>query len=69
MSEQSIWLPTIPELKHPSKFYVTGEFRYEGDFEKKFDNLDDAFDFAGMVIDEGGYADVTDDIGCFYTEV
>ena len=49
------------------KYYVSGEDRYEpGEIEEEFDTLDDAQTFAGNIIDDGGYATVTDEDGNEY---
>ena len=51
-----------------NKIYtVTGEDRYEpGEIEEEFDNLEDALSYAGRIMDDGGWADVTDEDGNYY---
>ena len=51
-------------MKH---YIVSGEDRYEpGEIEKEFNNLDDARQYAGHIIDDGGFAEITDEEGRYY---
>ena len=54
--------------KHLDKKYiVSGEDRYEpGEIETEFDNLDAAQTYAGRIIDDGGFAEITDEKGHDY---
>ena len=48
-------------------YIMTYEDRYEpGEYEFETESLDNAVSFAGRVIEEGGWADITDENGNQY---
>lgn len=51
-----------------TKFTVTGYDRYEpfDEIEKEFDRLEDAQSLSSRIIDDGGYATITDEYGNEY---
>lgn len=49
-------------------YIVSGEYIEGEEFEQEFESLEEAQSFAGVVIDDGGSAEITDLYG-FYHEI